>query len=268
MAATNNEDLKKGFITDVTDYSKCMIDIYKEINCLLASPNRFMPINDREEKSVFDIELIKKVSKGKYATRWRGISMMKDTFDMTIYEQLLWEIKPKTIFETGTYTGACALWMADVMKMYDLPVQIYSIDISLDLVDPQINTCKNISIKKIDVKKINQVFSGEFLKTCPHPWIISEDCHVDVIGVMEHFHHYMCKGDYFVIEDTSPDTPLTSGQGLLQQQYEQWGTRKLTLMKEFLKKYNEFYRVDTFYTDYFGYNGTFNWDGYIKRIKD
>ena len=90
--------------------------------------------------------------------------MMKDTFDMTIYEQLLWEIKPQTIFETGAYTGACALWMADVMKIYNLPVQIYSIDINLKLVDPQVATCKNIIVKEVDVKKINQIFSEEFLK--------------------------------------------------------------------------------------------------------
>lgn len=46
---------------------------------------------------------------GKYTTRWRGLSMMKDSLDMVIYQQLFWEVKPRTIFETGTYTGACAL---------------------------------------------------------------------------------------------------------------------------------------------------------------
>ena len=67
---------------------------------------------------MYDEELIKKVSNGKYKTCWRGISMMKDCFDMIICQQLLWELKPKTIFETGAYTGACALWMADTIKIY------------------------------------------------------------------------------------------------------------------------------------------------------
>ena len=91
-----------------------------------------------------------------------------------------------------------------------------------------------------------------YLQTCPHPWVISEDCHVDVLGAMEHFHKYMHVGDYFIIEDTSPDTPLITGQGLLGDQYQLWGTGKLNLMKEFLYKYNEFYHVDSFYTDYYG----------------
>ena len=96
--------------------------------------------------------------------------------------------------------------------------------------------------------------------------MISEDCHVDVTGVMEHFHKYMCKGDYFVIEDTSPDTPLISGQGLLHDQYDKWGARKLTLMKNFLKKYDEFYRIDTFYTDYFGYTFFTDYFGYKSLL--
>ena len=53
---------------------------------------------------------------GKYATVWRGVNLMKDALDMVIYQQLMWDVRPKTIFETGTYTGACALWMADTMR--------------------------------------------------------------------------------------------------------------------------------------------------------
>ena len=83
--------------------------------------------------------------------------------------------------------------------------------------------------------------------------MISEDCHVDVIGVMEYFHQHMKPGDYFIIEDTSPDTPLVSGQGLLEDvQYQPWGERKHKLLKTFLNKYEEFYRIDCFFTDYFG----------------
>ncbi|XP_057289933.1 rhamnosyl O-methyltransferase-like [Hydractinia symbiolongicarpus] len=267
MAATTLSDKQKGLITDTTKYSNCKLEIYEEIEKMLTSEKRFQAIDKREEKSVFDSELFKKVSKGKYATRWRGLSMMKDCFDMVIYQQLLWEIKPKSIFETGAYTGACALWMADTMKSYGLPIHVHSIDINLSLVDKLANNDPNVTIKEGDAKKIGLAYPEEFLKTCPHPWIISEDCHVDVIGVMEHFHQYMQKGDYFIIEDTSPDTPLISGQGLLNVEYQMWGQRKLNLMKKFLRKYSEYYVVDTYYTDFYGYNGTFNWDGYIKRIK-
>jgi len=87
----------------------------------------------------------------------------------------------------------------------------------------------------------------------PHPWVISEDCHVDVVGVMEYFHQHMTIGDYFIIEDTAPNTPLHSGQGFLEGvEYEKWGRRKLDLLRGFLERYKDHYRIDAYYTDYFG----------------
>lgn len=69
---------------------------------------------------------------------------------------------------------------------------------------------------------------------------------------MEYFHQHMKKGDYFIIEDCCPDTPQISGQGYLVDEYERWGSEKLTTLKKFLNKFEEFYNVDTFYTDFFG----------------
>lgn len=66
MAATTLSDKQKGLITDTTKYSNCKLEIYEEIEKMLTSENRFQAIDEREEKSVFDSELFKKVSKGKY----------------------------------------------------------------------------------------------------------------------------------------------------------------------------------------------------------
>ena len=83
---------------------------------------------------------------------------------------------------------------------------------------------------------------------------MSEDAHADLTGVMEHFGKYMQKGDYFIIEDTNPDSPSTSGQGLLEDagEYEKYGTWKLDEMEKFLKSKGDTYAVDSFYTDFFG----------------
>ena len=83
---------------------------------------------------------------------------------MVIYQQLFWELKPRTIFETGTYSGACALWMADTMKMYKQDTHVYSIDIDLGLVENLAMQDENITIKQGDAKQISKVFSPELLK--------------------------------------------------------------------------------------------------------
>ena len=66
MAATTVEDKKKGFITDITMYSKCKNDIYKKIDERLRKSDRFQMISERKEESEFDMELSKKLSKGKF----------------------------------------------------------------------------------------------------------------------------------------------------------------------------------------------------------
>ena len=89
---------------------------------------------------------------------------MKDCFDMVIYQQLLWEVKPKTIFETGAYTGACALWIADTMKSYKLETHVYSLDINLNLVEKLAKEDKNVTFQQGDVKKIASSYPPEFLE--------------------------------------------------------------------------------------------------------
>eukprot|EP00111_Clytia_hemisphaerica_P003967 TCONS_00011366-protein len=164
MAATTAEDIKKGLITDTTYYSKCKNDIYVEIDKLLCDKNRYQSIKDRKEESVFDMETFKKVSKGKYCTRWRGLSMMKDCCDMVIYQQLIWELQPKTIIETGAYTGACALWMADTAKSYGIETHVHSIDIELSMVEDLALNDENVTIRQGDAKQIAKAFPPEMLK--------------------------------------------------------------------------------------------------------
>jgi len=101
---------------------------------------------------------------GKYATQWHGLNMMKDCFDMVIYQQLIWEVRPKTIIETGAYTGACALWMADTAKMFGVDTHVYSIDIDLGLVDQLAMNDDRLTIKKGDAKEIGKSFPPDLLK--------------------------------------------------------------------------------------------------------
>lgn len=90
--------------------------------------------------------------------------MMKDSLDMVIYQQLLWELRPRTIFETGTYTGACALWMADTMKSYNQSTHVYSFDIDLKLVEKLAAEDENVTIMQGDAKNIAKSFTPEILE--------------------------------------------------------------------------------------------------------
>ena len=85
------------------------------------------------------------------------------------------------------------------------------------------------------------------LKQLPHPWLVIEDAHQNVYEVLRHFDSLLEPGDYLVVEDllSLPKYAQTS---------------------RFLSEARGRYVVDTHYTDMFGYNATWNLNGYLKRI--
>lgn len=71
-------------------------------------------------------------------------------------------------------------------------------------------------------------------------------------------------GDYLIIEDTIPWIPGTFGES---DEGEPWGDWKLQEIKTFFAEHPSEYRVDRYFTDFFGYNGTWNWNGFVKRMR-
>ena len=67
----------------------------------------------------------------------------------------------------------------------------------------------------------------------------------------------MRTGDYFCIEDTNPLIPVNLGDGCIQQEEEfvQVGTDLLEEVKRFLVEYDKRFKVDSFFANFFGYNG-------------
>ena len=240
------------------------------ISDLMHNPDRFQHIGDREDRSDIPKEAVKAHTSGKYITTHRGCDVMKGPEDLIIYSQLLWYEKPATIFDIGTYSGGTAVWMADVMKSMGQECDMYSMDIDLSFIEDQVKEIKppNVHFIECDSHKIEEAFPAAALRNYPHPWVLIEDAHANFDGVLRHFHQFMEVGDYFVVDDTSPDV-VEVGTGRVNTPYEPWwslANEKLPAVKRFLNEYSQYYAVDAFYTDFFGYNGTWNWHGYIRRM--
>ena len=262
--ATNGSDM-----THDLDYTNCQ-KVNKQLRSdLMYNPNRFQHITDREDRSDIPKEAVKAHASGKYITTHRDCDVMKCPEDLIIYTQLFWYLKPATIFEIGAYSGGMALWMADMMTLMGAECDIYSMDIDLSLLQDQVKEIKppNVHFIQCDSHKIDEAFPREALRKYPHPWVVIEDAHVNFDGVLGHFHQLMEVGDYFVVDDTSPDVTEVE-MGRINVPSDAWWEpeAKLSAVKRFLKEYSQYYAVDSFYTDFFGYNGTWNWHGYIRRM--
>jgi len=75
---------------------------------------------------------------------------------------------------------------------------------------------------------------------------------------------FMIAGDYIVVDDTDPHAPsnLTSPP----EEYVPIGPGKLNMLKKFVKESDNQYLVDNFFTDFYGYNCTRNWHGFLRRM--
>jgi cephalosporin hydroxylase len=171
--------------------------------------------------------------------QWKGMPLFKTVFDFSIYPMLLWELKPKTIIELGSGTGASAVWLADLARLFGIGSKVYSVDLK----KPEANH-EEITFIEGDCRTIDRALDEGLLRHIAHPWMIVEDAHVNVHGVLNYLHSYLIQGDYVIVEDSAG---------------------KVNDIREFLSNTPACYKVDTYYTDFFGRNVTSAQDSIFIR---
>jgi cephalosporin hydroxylase len=162
--------------------------------------------------------------------RWRGLPLFKTAFDFAIYPQLLQELRPRTIFEIGSGSGASALWLADLASTFDIGATVHSVDIRLATAEHP-----GVRFYRGDCREPATLFPAEVLAQAPHPWLLIEDAHQNVSGVLAWLHARVAIGDYLVVEDSDV---------------------KREALAAFDAAHPGEYKVDTRYTDFFGRNAT------------
>src|ERR1019366_3124663 len=79
--------------------------------------SRLLPGVASCELNYFDLVM----SQGAFdCMQWKGMPLFKTVYDFSIYTMLLWALKPATIIELGSGTGASAVWLADLAKSFGL----------------------------------------------------------------------------------------------------------------------------------------------------
>lgn len=226
--------------------------------------NRFVPLAEREMRCDLPKDAIRKISEGKHYASYRGIPMAKDPFDIVLYETLFFEIQPRSIVELGAYTGASALWMADTLDTFGIDAHVYSVDIDITLVEPLATASPRVTFMEGDCNQIEALFPAEMLRELPQPLVLIDDAHVNIDRVYSHFHeHALRVGDYLIVEDTIPWIPGSFGPG---ESESEWGEWKWDEIREFFLQHTDAFLVDRYYTDFYGYNATWNWNGFFKKV--
>lgn len=218
-----------------------------------SNPRRFVPFENRERRvdnlnvKIWEsVQAAKGQLNGKAGVSWHGVPLMKDPWDITMYPMIIWELAPRTIIELGAAAGGSALWMADITTAFELNTRIISAEIKLDQVrvnDPRIEFV-NFDLCKID----SEPFPVD-VQDLPHPWLLIEDAHVNLVRVLEYFDRHIVRGDYVIVEDTCYQP-------------------KLDILAQFMQRHGSRYRVDAHYVDNFGYNNTWCWNSILACVTD
>ena len=249
-------------------YPQTILDGNKRLQRLLTSPTRYQAITERGDCSDIPISVYDdSISLGKYVTLYRDSVILKKPQELSVYQQFFYHMRPSTVIELGTFSGASAAWFADTATVLGLNCHLYSLDIDHTLIDEAIMKTKpeNVTFILGDSYRIGEAFPLSMLQTLPHPWLVIEDVHHNCINVLNYMNSFMKAGDYIVVEDTDPREP--SKLTLPPQECEPIGSGKLNMLKTFVKECDHQYLVDSFFTDFYGYNCTWNWHGFLKKMK-
>ncbi len=198
------------------------------------------------------------IQAGVMATTYRARSFLKSPFDVVLYLRLLDQLRPRTVIEIGSKRGGSALWFADTLNTLGVDARVISIDLQppADLVDPR------ISLFACDAASLGDVLVPDMLAALPRPWLVTEDsAHTFAVclSVLRFFDPHLATGEYIVIEDgIVADLPGPA--------YEAFEDGPNQAVAAFLSERPDAYRIDSSLCDHFGYNVTYNPNGWLRRV--
>lgn len=239
----------------------------KEHQTKRLKADRFAKISEREERCDIPVEAWLPLLNNAMLQTWKGIILNKSVTEIGIYPMLIQELQPKTIIELGAFNGGSAIWLADHLEIFGIEGHVYSMDIDLSLLDEEAKRDTRVHFLQGDSNDLAATFTGPMLSELPHPWLLIEDSHVNLLGILDYFYQNgLQNGDYLIVEDTS--------QSMWDYWRDRWsdsaeveeGARKLKDLTDWLKNHEDEYLVDTFYQDMYGYNGSKNWNSILKRV--
>ena len=227
---------------------------------------RFVKISDREDRCDVPKSAWRPLTENAYLQTWKGVLLEKDPMQIAAYPMLLGELQPKTIIELGALKGGSGIWLADNLELLGIEGKVYCVDNDLSQLDEKAKADSRINFLEGDCREITDVLNSDLLANLPHPWLVIEDVHDNLVGILEHFHYSgLQTGDYLIIEDTNK---------FMWEVWDDWedkellkrGSCKLEDLRNWLMKHKEDYDIDTFYQDMYGYNVSKNWNSFLKKI--
>ncbi len=193
-------------------------------------------------------------------TAWLGINTVQNPCDMWALQELIYEVKPDFIVETGTLFGGSAVFFAHLLQEINEGGKVITVDIAdyaqeakkLRLWQERVEFILGDSVSKETIDKIKELVRGskEVIVT------LDSDHHAKhVLRELRLYSKFVTVGSYLIVQDTSLD--------IWGKRKDYWNNGPMTAMQRFLE-FNDDFVIDKKLNKFLL---TWHPDGFLKRIK-
>jgi cephalosporin hydroxylase len=193
------------------------------------------------------------------AYSYKGVPMLKNPFDLALYQLLVWELKPRTVIEIGTNAGGSALWFADLLRTYGIEGTVHSIDVQR----PE-QSFPGVRFYRGDGRRLGATLRPEMMAAFLRPILVIEDADhrpETTLAALRFFDPWLRPGEYVVVEDGNIDDLFDAAAAA------PFDGGPLRAIAEFLADRGDDYEIDQRFCDYYGRNVTWNVNGYLKKLR-
>ncbi|MBI3997942.1 MAG: class I SAM-dependent methyltransferase [Armatimonadetes bacterium] len=187
------------------------------------------------------------------STSWLGVPAQKCPLDLWLYQEIIHEVKPDLIIESGTADGGSALFLASVCDLLDCG-RIITIDIRDSRARPQHARIRYLRGSSTSPEILDTV--RQSVRASDRVMVILDSDHrkAHVLAEFNAYAPLVSKGSYLIVEDTNINGhPVAPG----------FGPGPMEAVEEFLQQHRGFVvdeRKHKFLL-------TFNPRGYLKKIR-
>ncbi len=188
-----------------------------------------------------------------HRTRWMGVPCLKTPLDLWIYQEILFEVRPDVVVETGTHLGGSALFLAQMMDLHGRG-EVVSIDVLDAPARPKHPRIRYVHGSSADESLVRAVFAGRPAGETTLVVLDSDHGRDHVRRELELFAPFVSRGSYLIVEDSN-----VNGHPVLPEH----GPGPAEAIAPFLAAHPEFAR-DASREKFLL---TYNPGGYLKRVR-
>ncbi len=186
-------------------------------------------------------------------TYWLGTPVQKTPLDLWVYQEILTELRPDLIIETGTYKGGSALFLASICDLLNHG-EVATVDIEEYPNLPKHSRIRYLHGSSTAPEIIEQFKSLAAGKRAVVVFLDSAHTKDHVLNELKLYSPFVTKGSYIVVEDTH-----FNGHPILPHH----GPGPMEALDDFLKE-NRAFAIDSSREKFLL---TFNPRGYLRKVR-